>query len=93
MWISKKAGQKNRQVGYRRVDPSVRHGKKIRKRILWTVASLFLYIVTIAYIDRMIFLFEPEISTTSEFSAQLDALNHICPWRDNDHYREGFYYK
>ena len=75
MWISKKAGQKNRQVGYRRVDPSVRHRKKIRKRILWTVASLFLYIVTIAYIDRIVFLFEPEISTTSEFSAQLDALN------------------
>jgi len=75
MWISKKAGQKNRQVGYRRVDPSVRRRKKIRKRILWTVASLFLYIVTIAYIDRIVFLFEPEISTTSESLAQLDDFN------------------
>ena len=77
MLISKKAWLKNRQVGYRRKDsdPSVRRRKKIRKRILWAVAGLVLYIVTIGYIDRIIFLFEPEISTTSAFSAQLDASN------------------
>lgn len=74
-WIFNKARLKNHQTGYRRLDPdpSVLRRKKIRKRILWAAAGLVFYIVTIASSGRIIFLFEPEISTTHAFSTQLSA--------------------
>ena len=75
IWNFNKAWQKNHQTVYRRIDPSVRRRQKIRKRVLWAVAGLLFYIFAIVFIDRIVFLFGPDISATSVFSAQLDGSN------------------
>ena len=69
----------NNAVDKHRVSiPRMRRSFHYRRRktkgfIVLTVAGLAFFTVFIASIDRIVYLFEPEIVTTSAVSAQLDS--------------------
>ncbi len=57
----------------RRHGSSLYRRKKIKRLVVATVLGLAFYTVFIASIDKIVYLFEPEIVTTSAVSAQLNA--------------------
>ena len=73
MGVSNNTGDKHRLSISRRQGSFVYRRKKNRGFVVATVAGLAFFAVFIASIDRIVYLFEPEIVTTSTVSAQLDS--------------------